>query len=161
MSPVSLIAKKTDCSQCLSIPNAFCLANQEAPMLGRMDFNLMVEKVSKIAEQVCTCSDGYLPIYNPASRKEVLMRCHDPIIATATIGGRCLGQKHCNSLGNSVCQDDDNVKLPNGTPIMTCQCMPGYLDNRYSCELDVTPTANSGQMDIFFKNLEKILEKNI
>ena len=52
------------------------------------------------------------------------------------IGGRCLAQEHCAGLRNSICQEDSNVKLPNGLPIQTCQCMDGYIDHRFGCEKD-------------------------
>ena len=52
------------------------------------------------------------------------------------IGGRCLAQEHCAGLRNSICQEDSNVKLPNGLPIQTCQCMDGYIDQRFGCEKD-------------------------
>ena len=51
----------------------------------RMDFNDMVEKMTKDPEnKACSCAEGYLPIYHPESG--FLMRCHDPIIKTATLG---------------------------------------------------------------------------
>ena len=72
-----------------------------------------------------------MPVYD---KNGALMRCHDPIIATSTIGGRCLVQNHCEGLRNSICQNDLSVKLPNGMPIKTCQCMEGYSDQRFGCE---------------------------
>ena len=47
-----------------------------------------------------------------------------------------MAQKHCAGLRNSICQEDSNVKLPNGLPIQTCQCMDGYIDQRFGCEKD-------------------------
>ena len=51
----------------------------------RMDFDDMVEKMTKDPEnKACSCAEGYLPIYHPETG--FLMRCHDPIIKTATLG---------------------------------------------------------------------------
>ena len=91
-----------DCSKCLEIPQAFCLASSENnPNEVRMDFNDMIEKMtSESDKKVCSCAEGYLPIYNKTNG--ALIKCHDPIIKTATIGGRCLVQEHCRGLTNSV-----------------------------------------------------------
>ena len=43
--------------------------------------------------------------------------------------------------------------LPNGLPIKTCQCMQGYVDRRYSCDLDVRAFGNEEDVVI----LEEIL----
>ena len=77
---------KVDCAKCLDIPHAFCLAEPDnQPMKVRMDFDDMVEKMTKNPEDTaCSCIEGYLPIYHPESG--FLMRCHDPIIKTATLG---------------------------------------------------------------------------
>lgn len=123
-----------DCSQCLDIPHAFCLASapNNDPNKVRMDFDEMIEKMTKEEAKVCSCAEGFLPIYKDG----VLQRCHDPIIKTATIGGRCLSQEHCRGLTNSVCLEESGVLLPNGLPLKTCQCMEGYLSLRYSCDPD-------------------------
>ena len=127
--------KKIDCTQCLEIPHAFCMAEPDQdPNNIRMDFDDMIEKMIQDPEnQVCNCAEGYIPIYDQGS----LIKCHDPIIKTATIGGRCLRQEHCRGLTNSICDEDPIIKLPNGLPMKSCQCMDGYRDERYSCELDV------------------------
>ena len=57
----------------------------DEPMKVRLDFDDMVEKMTKDPEnKACSCAEGYLPIYHPESG--YLMRCHDPIIKTATLG---------------------------------------------------------------------------
>ncbi len=33
--------------------------------------------------------------------------CYDPIIASTTVLGACLSQKHCDALPNTVCEDFD------------------------------------------------------
>ena len=78
--------EKVDCAKCLDIPHAFCLAEpDDEPMKVRLDFDDMVEKMTKDPEnKACSCAEGYLPIYHPESG--YLMRCHDPIIKTATLG---------------------------------------------------------------------------
>ena len=63
----------------------FITHNFIKPMEVRMDFNDMVEKMTKDPEnKACICAEGYLPIYHPETG--FLMRCHDPIIKTATLG---------------------------------------------------------------------------
>ena len=91
-----------DCSQCFKIPQAFCLlASENKPNKVRMDFNDMVEKMTKDSQaKICGCIEGYLPQYNETNG--ALMKCHDPIIKTATTGGRCLVQEHCRGVKNSV-----------------------------------------------------------
>ena len=94
------------------------------PNTVRLDFADMIEKMTKDPEnKVCNCAEGYIPIYE----QDQLVKCHDPIIKTATIGGRCLMQEHCRGLTNSICNEDPVVKLPNGLPMKTCQCMEGYI----------------------------------
>ena len=46
----------------------------------RMDFDDMVKKMTQTSQQskVCSCVDGYLPVYDEGSG--ALQRCHDPII---------------------------------------------------------------------------------
>ena len=140
-NPEVLDAAAIDCSKCVSIPHAFCLAEaQNGPNLARMDFNDMVEKMQ--SEHVCTCSDGYLPVYDQIDGS--LVRCHDPIIATSVINGRCLSQSHCMALANSYCAEEPNVKLANGLPIKTCQCMSGYIDKKFGCDLDVESGSHEG-----------------
>lgn len=121
----------------MSIPHAFCLAEaQNGPNLIRMEFNDMVEKMQ--SKHACTCSDGYLPVYDRTDGS--LVRCHDPIIATSVINGRCLSQSHCTGLANSICAEEPDVKLSTGLPIKTCQCISGYVDNKFGCDLDEEPS---------------------
>ena len=45
------------------------------------------------------CRSGFIPIYERGEdgiRK--LNNCHDPIIVTSTVGGRCLIPEHCDHL---------------------------------------------------------------
>jgi hypothetical protein len=45
------------------------------------------------------CRNGFIPIYERGEdgiRK--LNNCHDPIIVTSTVGGRCLIPEHCDHL---------------------------------------------------------------
>jgi hypothetical protein len=47
----------------------------------------------------CRCRSGFIPIYERGGdgiRK--LNNCHDPIIVTSTVGGRCLIPEHCDHL---------------------------------------------------------------
>ena len=58
------VETKVDCTQCLMIRYAFCLAEpQNEPNLVRMAFDDMVEKMTE-KKNVCTCSDGFIPGIN-------------------------------------------------------------------------------------------------
>ena len=58
------VETKVDCTQCLMIRYAFCLAEpRNDPNLVRMEFDDMVEKMTK-KKNVCTCSDGFIPGMN-------------------------------------------------------------------------------------------------
>ncbi len=124
-----------DCDKCLRIGNTQCGNSSSSEILElnaqRLDFDNMVAKMSEMSEQICTCEHGYAPIYDD---RGALERCKDPIIATSTIGGRCLKQDHCASLNNSVCLVDTDVRLPSGKPFKTCQCRRGYWASKYSCD---------------------------
>lgn len=86
-----------------------------------------------------------------------ILRCHDPIIKTATIGGRCLVQEHCRGLKDSICLEDANITLPNGLAMKSCQCMPNYSNKRYSCELETQTVA--GVMPFLTRSFSNIFKK--
>ncbi len=45
------------------------------------------------------CRTGFIPIYERgADGIRTLNNCHDPIIVTSTVGGRCLIPEHCDHL---------------------------------------------------------------
>ena len=73
--------------------------------------------------------------------------------ATSTIGGRCLDQQHCEGLRNSVCKNDDSVKLPNGLPMKTCQCLDGHFDMRFGCEKEDDEDVFKSMFDTFSDNV--------
>ncbi len=127
--------EKFDCKKCLKINNAQCgnasINTGEDLNTQRLDFDNMVAKMSALSEQVCSCRQGYLPVYDA---KGELEKCHDPIILTSTIGGQCLHQGHCKMLDNSLCRPDPKLKFKNGLPLKTCQCLKGFWPSKYSCD---------------------------
>jgi hypothetical protein len=45
------------------------------------------------------CRSGFIPIYERgADGARKLNNCHDPVIVTSTVGGRCLIPEHCDQL---------------------------------------------------------------
>lgn len=69
--------KKVDCSQCLDIPHAFCLAEPQKDSF-RMEFDAMIEKMTQ--HRVCSCTEGYLPIYDLNNGALLRLECTLEII---------------------------------------------------------------------------------
>jgi len=68
----------------------------------------------------CECADGYEPIPDPY--RMIDTGCYDPIKKTETVNARCLSDRHCEFLKNTVCMptyQDASVK--------TCRCKKGHL----------------------------------
>jgi len=66
---------------------------------------------------MCECMQGYQPIPHPL--RTIERGCYDPIESARTVGGKCLVQKHCDPLPNTICGPtvSETVKV--------CQCVHG------------------------------------
>ena len=91
LEPVAAHLAEVDCTECRTLEHSQCLA---LPRLGeREDFQEMVRRVAAQSRAggagQCVCREGFLAL-RKAGR---LVRCVDPILQTAALGGRCLVQK--------------------------------------------------------------------
>ena len=93
----------------------------------RIDFDSMVSKMrpnKSLAPQAsfgssrtsrrgrCRCLAGFIPIYTKGTK--TLEECLDPIVRTSLVGSRCLVEDHCNSLNNTECAEDAELRMSTG-----------------------------------------------
>jgi len=93
--------------------------------------NVRCDGAEEESEGICRCMAGYIP--NLSEDTKTLSACRDPIVATSTVGGLCLGQNHCEFLSGTRCAEI------RGTGVRTCQCVEGMVPDSANPVTGIVP----------------------